>query len=108
MNASKTNWPIGHCHSGRTPTKGALKDQQLQVIENAGIMIQKIESNFAVGKYNTLLKFNSDQKNQENSNQWANGSLASWIDCHTALLFCLEVEPQDFAMREFWKNHIRK
>jgi imidazolonepropionase len=86
------------------PAKGALKDQHLQVIENAGIMIQN-DRIFAVGEYNTLLKIHKDQKIKKIQINEPMVALPSWIDCHTHCCFAGS-RAQDFAMRNSGKSYL--
>ena len=86
------------------PLKGALNDQQLEVIENAGIMIQN-DRIFAVGEYGALLEAHKDQKIRKVEVNQPMVALPSWVDCHTHLCFAGS-RATDFAMRNSGKSYL--
>ena len=84
--------------------KGALKDEQLEVIEKAGILVED-EKILEIGVFSELL-------NQANSlgaeiievkSEFV--ALPGWIDCHTHICFGGS-RARDFAMRNAGKSYL--
>ncbi|WP_339869937.1 imidazolonepropionase [uncultured Algoriphagus sp.] len=86
------------------PIKGALKDEQLMILENAGILIED-EKILEVGEYSHLL----DQAKTKNvelielDGEFV--ALPGWIDCHTHICFG-GTRARDFAMRNAGKSYL--
>ncbi len=82
------------------PVKGALKDERLEVIENAGIVVVegKIE---AVGKF-------TDLKSDDIEIELVQGKtvcLPGWIDAHTHICFAGS-RAKDYALRNSGKSYL--
>ena len=86
------------------PIKGAVSDQQLEVIEDAGILIQD-EKILEVGDYKTLLKTNQESRIKKIQFEKPMVALPSWIDCHTHICFAGS-RAKDFAMRNAGKSYL--
>jgi imidazolonepropionase len=86
------------------PLKGALKDEQLEILENAWILIED-EKILEVGNYNDLLA-KAQTLNTEVIELKGNFvALPGWIDCHTHICFGGS-RAQDFAMRNAGKSYL--
>jgi imidazolonepropionase len=84
------------------PLKGALKDEQLQIIANGGVLIENgliIE----VDDFNELRKANSSTQIEEI--QGAQVLLPGFIDCHTHICFGGN-RAKDYAMRIAGKTYL--
>ncbi|WP_075350922.1 imidazolonepropionase [Algoriphagus marinus] len=86
------------------PIKGALKDEQLEVIENAGILILN-DKIIEIGDYKTLLRTYRDRRIKKIEVKGAMVALPSWIDCHTHICFAGS-RAKDFAMRNAGKSYL--
>lgn len=86
------------------PLKGALNDQQLEVIENAGIMIPN-DRIFVIGEYGVLLEAHKDQNIKKVEVNHPMIALPSWVDCHTHLCFASS-RATDFTMRNSGKSYL--
>lgn len=84
------------------PIKGALKDEQLDILENAGILIEG-ENIVEVGKYTVLLENSKNVELLELDGDFV--ALPGWIDCHTHICFGGS-RAQDFAMRNAGKSYL--
>ncbi|WP_296702162.1 imidazolonepropionase [Algoriphagus sp.] len=84
------------------PLKGALTDDQLEIIEQAGMVIQK-EKILTVGKFTTLKSDYSEAEINELKEDFV--ALPSWVDCHTHICFGGS-RAKDFAMRNAGKTYL--
>jgi imidazolonepropionase len=88
----------------KLPLKGALKDEQLEILGNAGILMED-EKILKVGNYHDLLAeaktFNTEII--ELKREFV--ALPGWIDCHTHICFGGS-RAQDFAMRNAGKTYL--
>lgn len=88
----------------KLPLKGALKDEQLEILENAGILM-KDEMILEVGIFTELLA-EVESLNIEVIELGGNFvALPGWIDCHTHICFGGS-RAQDFAMRNAGKSYL--
>lgn len=84
--------------------KGALKDEQLEILSNAGILVEN-EKILEVGSYYELLK-KAKALNAEIVELEGNFvALPGWIDCHTHICFGGS-RAQDFALRNAGKSYL--
>jgi imidazolonepropionase len=84
------------------PLKGALKDDQLQIISNGGIVVENGLIS-AVGSFETLRKENpSAQINEIEGNGVL---LPGFVDCHTHICFAGS-RAKDYAMRIQGKTYL--
>ncbi|TXE05582.1 imidazolonepropionase [Algoriphagus aquimarinus] len=88
----------------KVPLKGALKDEQLEILENAGILIED-EKILEVGNYNDLLAKAQTLNTEVIELKGDFVALPGWIDCHTHICFGGS-RAQDFAMRNAGKSYL--
>ncbi len=88
----------------KVPLKGALKDEQLEILENAGILIED-EKILEVGNYNDLLAKAGTLNSEVIELKGDFVALPGWIDCHTHICFGGS-RAQDFAMRNAGKSYL--
>ena len=86
------------------PMKGSLKDEQLEIIEHAGILIQG-DKILEVGNYKTLLKIHPTSRIKKFEYNQPMVALPSWVDCHTHICFAGN-RAKDFAMRNAGKTYL--
>ncbi|MBN3583561.1 imidazolonepropionase [Algoriphagus aestuarii] len=88
----------------KLPLKGALKDEQLEVIEKAGILMED-EKILETGVFSELLiKANSlNAKIIELKSDFV--AMPGWIDCHTHICFGGS-RARDFSMRNAGKSYL--
>ncbi|MCR8558618.1 imidazolonepropionase [Mucilaginibacter sp. BJC16-A38] len=84
------------------PLKGALKDDQLQVISNGGIVVEN-GLILAVGGFETLRKQNPSA--QINEIEGDGVLLPGFVDCHTHICFAGS-RAKDYAMRIQGKTYL--
>ncbi|SHN19044.1 imidazolonepropionase [Mucilaginibacter sp. OK098] len=84
------------------PLKGALKDYQLQIIPDGGIMVEN-GLILAVGDFETLRKQNLSA--QINETKGDSVLLPGFIDCHTHICFAGS-RAKDYAMRIQGKTYL--
>lgn len=86
------------------PLKGALRDHQLEIIENAGILILN-DKIIEVGDFKTLLKTHRERRIKIIKLEEPMVALPGWIDCHTHICFAGS-RSKDFAMRNSGKTYL--
>ncbi|HEY4323203.1 MAG TPA: imidazolonepropionase [Mucilaginibacter sp.] len=84
------------------PLKGALKDDQLQIIANGGILIEN-DLIVAVGDFENLRKENPSVQIEEVADNHV--LLPGFIDCHTHICFAGN-RAKDYAMRLQGKSYL--
>lgn len=84
------------------PLKGALKDDQLEIIEQAGILIEG-EKILQVGKWESLCKTFPEAEIFELKGDFV--ILPGMVDCHTHICFGGS-RAKDFAMRNAGKTYL--
>ncbi|SFT92318.1 imidazolonepropionase [Algoriphagus locisalis] len=88
----------------KLPLKGALKDEQLEILEYAGILMEG-EKILEIGNFNDL-KAKAKSLNAEVIELEKDFvALPGWIDCHTHICFG-GTRAQDFAMRNAGKSYL--
>lgn len=85
----------------KLPLKGALKDEDLEIIEEAGILFQG-ETILEIGKFYEM-KSDSVAEIIELEEDFI--ALPGWIDCHTHICFGGS-RAKDFAMRNAGKSYL--
>ncbi|UZD24079.1 imidazolonepropionase [Algoriphagus halophytocola] len=88
----------------KLPLKGALKDEQLEILENAGILIED-EKILEVGTFSDLMKKANSLNAEIIELKGDFVALPGWIDCHTHICFG-GTRAQDFAMRNAGKSYL--
>ncbi|MFC5625091.1 imidazolonepropionase [Algoriphagus winogradskyi] len=88
----------------KVPLKGALKDEKLMILENAGILIED-EKILEVGEYSHLLDQTKTKNVELIELDGEFVALPGWIDCHTHICFGGS-RAQDFAMRNAGKSYL--
>jgi len=88
----------------KVPLKGALKDEQLEILENAGILIED-EKILEVGNFNDLLAKAGTINSEAIELKGNFVALPGWIDCHTHICFGGS-RAKDFAMRNAGKSYL--
>ncbi len=88
----------------KLPLKGALKDEQLEILENAGILMED-EMILEVGNYHDLLAKAGALHAEVIELKGNFVALPGWIDCHTHICFGGS-RAQDFAMRNAGKSYL--
>ncbi len=86
------------------PLKGALKDEQLEVLENAGILIEG-EKILEVGDFETLKKKANILGAELIELNGDHVAVSGFVDCHTHLCFGGS-RAKDFAMRNSGKTYL--
>lgn len=84
------------------PLKGALKDDQLEIIEQAGILMES-EKVLQVGKWESLYKAFPEAEIFELKGDFV--AMPGMIDCHTHICFGGS-RARDFAMRNAGKTYL--
>lgn len=84
------------------PLKGAVKDEQLEIIENGGVLIED-EIILKVGNFNLLKNLNTEAEIQEIEGK--NILLPGFVDSHTHICFGGN-RSRDFAMRLNGKTYL--
>ncbi|MEP0710640.1 imidazolonepropionase [Algoriphagus sp.] len=84
--------------------KGALKDEKLEILENAGILIEE-ERILEVGSFLELLKKAKALNAEIIELKGDFVALPGWIDCHTHSCFG-GTRARDFAMRNAGKTYL--
>lgn len=84
------------------PSKGALKDEQLHIIANGGVLVEG-GLILAVGEFEELKKANPSVQIQEITGQYV--LLPGFIDCHTHICFAGN-RAKDYAMRIAGKTYL--
>ncbi|WP_339756974.1 imidazolonepropionase [Algoriphagus aquimarinus] len=84
--------------------KGALKDEQLEILENAGFLIED-DKILEVGNFTDLLAKAESQNTEVIELKGDFVALPGWIDCHTHICFGGS-RAQDFAMRNAGKSYL--
>jgi imidazolonepropionase len=85
------------------PLKGPLKDEQLEIITNAGIVIQDGKV-LDLGSYSDLENIHSDSEKKFNNNS-EQIALPSFIDCHTHICWGGN-RVNDYSMRVAGKSYL--
>ena len=105
MNKMKLIGPIAQLLTlDKLPLKGALKGEQLEILKNAGILMED-EKILEVGSFVELLgkaRLLNAEIIELNGNFVA---LPGWIDCHTHICFGGS-RAKDFAMRNAGKSYL--
>ncbi|RZS90681.1 imidazolonepropionase [Aquimarina brevivitae] len=86
------------------PVKGALKDEELPIIQDAGILLQD-EKVIAVGSHRELLKKAQRLKAQLIELKGKYVATPGFIDCHTHICFAGS-RAKDYAMRNAGKSYL--
>jgi len=86
------------------PLNGALKDEQLEVLKNAGILIEG-EKILEVGNYEVLLQKALTLNAEIIDLKGEVVGVPGWIDCHTHICFG-GTRARDFAMRNAGKSYL--
>ncbi|TDQ19416.1 imidazolonepropionase [Algoriphagus boseongensis] len=86
----------------KLPLKGSLKDEQLEILENSGILING-EKILKVGAWEKLLKEFPEAEIQELKGDYV--AVPGLIDCHTHICFGGS-RARDFAMRNAGKSYL--
>ncbi len=84
--------------------KGTLKDEQLEVIEKAGILIED-EKILEIGVFSELLNKANSLSTEIIELKSELVALPGWIDCHTHICFGGS-RAKDFAMRNAGKSYL--
>ena len=85
------------------PLKGPLKDEQLEVLTNAGIVVQDGKV-LDLGSYSDLEDIHSDSEKKFNNNS-EQIALPSFIDCHTHICWGGN-RVNDYSMRVAGKSYL--
>ncbi len=85
------------------PLKGPLKDEQLEIITNAGIVIQDGKI-LALGSYSDLENIHPDSEKKLNNSSYL-VALPSFIDCHTHICWGGN-RVNDYSMRVAGKSYL--
>ena len=102
-NMLKLIGPIRHLLTlDQLSLKGALKDEQLEVIHEAGLIIQE-DKILAVGNFSSLKSTYPQAEVHELEGDFV--ALPSWVDCHTHICFGGS-RARDFAMRNAGKSYL--
>lgn len=88
----------------KLPVKGALQDEQLEVLSNAGLLVAD-DKVFKVGDYTELLEFATAEHAEIIKLEGDKVALPSWVDCHTHICFG-GTRARDFAMRNAGKTYL--
>ncbi|WP_057937295.1 imidazolonepropionase [Algoriphagus resistens] len=88
----------------KLPKKGALKDEQLEILEDAGILVED-EKILEVGSFHDLLKKAKSLNAETIELKGDLVALPGWIDCHTHICFGGN-RANDFAMRISGKSYL--
>jgi len=88
----------------KLPLKGALKDEQLEILENAGILIAG-ENIVEVDEFNVLLEKATSLNAEIIELKGEYVAIPGWIDCHTHICFGGS-RAKDFAMRNEGKSYL--
>ncbi|RAI88004.1 imidazolonepropionase [Algoriphagus yeomjeoni] len=86
------------------PVKGALKDEQLEILEDAGILMED-EKILEVASFTELLKKTKAHNIEIIELEGEFVALPGWIDCHTHICFG-GTRARDFAMRNAGKTYL--
>jgi len=86
------------------PLKGALKDEKLEVLQNAGILIEG-EKILEVGEYGVLLEKSLSLNAEIIKLKGEFVAVPGWIDCHTHICFG-GTRARDFALRNAGKSYL--
>lgn len=84
------------------PLKGDLKDEQLEIIHETGLIIHE-DKILAVGNFSSLKSTNPQAEVHELDGDFV--ALPSWVDCHTHICFGGS-RARDFAMRNAGKSYL--
>jgi imidazolonepropionase len=84
------------------PLKGALRDEQLQILENAWVLIHK-EKVVSIGKVERLKADHPSAQIEELTGQYV--LLPGFIDCHTHICYAGN-RAKDYAMRINGKSYL--
>ncbi len=87
------------------PIKGALQDDQLEIIENAGILIKEGKI-LEVGKFETLCQKTNSNTTQHIELEGDFVALPGFIDCHTHICFSGS-RARDFALRNSGVSYLQ-
>jgi imidazolonepropionase len=85
------------------PLKGALKDEQLHIIPNGGVLVEDGLILAEVGNFEELRKANSSVQIEEITGQQV--LLPGFIDCHTHICFGGN-RAKDYSMRIAGKTYL--
>jgi imidazolonepropionase len=86
------------------PLKGALKDEQLEILENAGILIEG-ELILEIGNFETLKKKAESLGAKLIELEGNHVAVPGFVDCHTHICFAGS-RAKDFAMRNSGKTYL--
>ena len=93
------------------PLRGKISDEQLEIIENGGILINSENKIEEIGDYNVIAttSLRSGKQSQHSITQSLNHStsvvLPAFVDCHTHICFGGN-RANDFAMRNAGKTYL--
>ncbi|MCE7053624.1 imidazolonepropionase [Algoriphagus sp. AGSA1] len=88
----------------KLPLKGALKDEQLEILANAGILVEENKI-LEIGDYAGLLTKANELQAEVIQLEGDFVALPGWIDCHTHICFGGS-RAKDFAMRNAGKSYL--
>ncbi|MEB2776310.1 imidazolonepropionase [Algoriphagus sp. D3-2-R+10] len=88
----------------KLPLKGALKDEQLEILTNAGILIED-DKILEIGYYTDLLAKTEKLDPEVFKLEGDFVTLPGWVDCHTHISFGGS-RAKDFAMRNAGKSYL--
>ncbi|MEB2785470.1 imidazolonepropionase [Algoriphagus persicinus] len=88
----------------KLPLKGALKDEQLEILTNAGILIEN-DKILEIGYYTDLLAKTEKLDPEVFKLEGDFVTLPGWVDCHTHICFGGS-RAKDFAMRNAGKSYL--
>ncbi|WP_192085302.1 imidazolonepropionase [Algoriphagus sp. Y33] len=88
----------------KLPLKGALKDEQLEILTNAGILVEE-DKILEIGDYAGLLAKANKLQTEVIQLEGDFVALPGWIDCHTHICFGGS-RAKDFAMRNAGKSYL--
>ena len=88
------------------PLRGKLSDEQLEIIENGGILINNNNLIEAIGDFEELVTLSGVEVSNSPTSQFSNSVvLPAFVDCHTHICFGGN-RANDFAMRNAGKTYL--
>ena len=88
------------------PLRGKISDEQLEIIENGGILINDENLIEAIGDFEELVTLSGVEVSNSTTPQFSNSVvLPAFVDCHTHICFGGN-RANDFAMRNAGKTYL--
>lgn len=88
------------------PLRGKISDEQLEIIENGGILINSENKIEEIGNYDVIANKTKQSLSNSTTTQFSNSVvLPAFIDCHTHICFGGN-RANDFAMRNAGKTYL--